>query len=240
MVKKAIVLKAPGTNNDCETRFALKRAGAQPSIVHINRIASGEVKLDDFAIMAIPGGFSYGDELGGGKVFSLFLKHRFKESFEKFIKKGKLVVGICNGFQVLVKTNVFPELGSLQRLSLTSNDCGTFVCRWTELEVDTGKFWFSGLDRRIKLPIAHAEGKFSGDKDILENISGQGQIAVKYLDNPNGSCMDIAGIVNRQGNVLGLMPHPERYLFGYQYPELFREKQDAWGMKIYRNIVKNA
>ncbi len=240
MVKKAIVIKAPGTNNDFETARALEMAGAQASIVHINRIAAGQTRLDDFSIMVIPGGFSYGDELGAGKMFSLFLKHRFREEFEKFIKKGKLVAGICNGFQVLVKANVFPELCSPQSLTLTSNDCGTFICRWVELEVDTGKFWFKGLDCRISLPIAHAEGKFTGTGETLDDISECGLAALTYIENPNGSYKNIAGIVNRQGNVLGMMPHPERYVFSYQYPGFFRRPEEIWGIKIYRNIVKNA
>ncbi len=239
-MKKAVVLKAPGTNNDCETRYALEKAGADPRIVHINRIASGEVNLDDFSIMVIPGGFSYGDELGAGKLFSLFLKYRFRESFERFIRKGKLVAGICNGFQVLLKTGVFNLPDSSQRLTLTRNDCGDFVCRWVELKVDTDKFWFRGLEDRIKLPVAHAEGKFTGEREALESLRENGQIALQYLDNPNGSSLDIAGIVSSQGNVLGLMPHPERYLFGYQYPGPRRERQVPWGIQIYRNMVENA
>ncbi|MFH1416189.1 MAG: phosphoribosylformylglycinamidine synthase I [Elusimicrobiota bacterium] len=239
-MKKAIVLKAPGTNNDYETHHGLIESGAAAEIVHVNELASGKKRLKDYSILVIPGGFSYGDDLGAGKVFSIFMKYNLKEDIENFIKEGRIVLGICNGFQVLVKSGLLPDIDSKNRVTLSFNDSGRFICRWVGLKVNSGKFWFKGMDDEIELPIAHAEGKFiteNGSVDVLEN---NGQIALTYLENPNGSEGDIAGITNKEGNVLGMMPHPDRFFSEYQHPASRNRKIIPWGRLLFRNMVENA
>jgi len=240
MVKKAAVLKAPGTNNDYETWFALKEAGASPEIVHVNQVYRREKKLDDYAILVIPGGFSYGDDLGAGKVFSLFMKYREKEEILRFVRKGKPVLGICNGFQALVKAGLLPGFSEMQQATLAANVTGRFICRWEKLDVNKGIKWFKGLPAEIELPIAHAEGRFTANEEICVRLKEDKLVAFTYIDNPNGSAYNIAGIVNREGNVLGMMPHPERFLFEYQYPGAEKGKIIPWGKIIYRNIVQYA
>lgn len=240
MVKKAIVLKAPGTNNDYETNHALEKAGAQSEIVHINELARGEKKMNDYAILVIPGGFSYGDDLGAGKVYSLFLKYKLGKKLKKFVKKGKIVLGICNGFQVLAKSCILPEMTQQQEVTLENNDTGRFICKWVRLRLNNKLFWFDGLPDEIELPVAHAEGKFISLPKVMNKLKKNNQIALSYIENPNGSQQDIAGIVNNQGNVLGMMPHPERCYYGYQNPGYSRDKSRPWGKKIYENIVRKA
>lgn len=239
-MKKAIILKAPGTNNDYETFRALNDSGAQANIVHINQLASGEEKLDDYAILVIPGGFSYGDDLGAGKVFSIFMEHRFRDSIVRFIEAGKIVLGICNGFQVLVKSKLLPDINTKQKVTLSFNDSGKFICRWIRLKPNRDTFWFKGLPEEIELPIAHAEGKFTALEEAAQEIKENGLVALSYLDNPNGSMLDIAGITNQQGNVLGLMPHPERFFDAFNHPASRNRKVEPWGRKIFRNIVEHA
>ncbi len=236
-MKKAIVLKAPGTNNDYEVHHALKESGAEPQIVHINELAGKRKMLEDYAILVIPGGFSYGDDLGAGKVFSLFLEYKLRESLIKFIKSGRIVLGVCNGFQVLVKSKLLPDISVEQRVTLCFNDIGRFVCKWVKLRVNKKLFWFNGVQDEIELPVAHSEGKFMMLPGVEKNLKNNGQIAISYIDNPNGSECDIAGITNKEGNVLGLMPHPERFFNSFQHPS---KNVVPWGRKIFRNIVNNA
>ena len=236
---RAIVLKAPGTNNDYETNYALKDAGAISEIVHINEIACHQKSLNDYAILVIPGGFSYGDSLGAGKVYSLFLRYHLQDDINRFIKKGKIVLGVCNGFQVLVKSCILPG-GDSQKITLAENDCGRFICKWVKLRVRKNLFWFKGLPEEIELPIAHAEGRFIASEEVLKDLKKKNRIALYYKENPNGSASDVAGITNNDGNVLGLMPHPERFLFDYQHPAYRNRDITAWGKRIYKNIVENA
>jgi phosphoribosylformylglycinamidine synthase len=240
MVKKALVLKAPGTNNDYETHHVLKESGAAARIVHINELAQNIGMLKDYAILTIPGGFSYGDDLGAGKVYSLFLKYRLKDALADFIKQGKMVLGICNGFQVLVKSKLLPDIDNEQKATLGFNDSGRFICKWVKLKINKDLFWFNGMPEEIELPIAHAEGKFMVMEGVEKELLSNNQIALTYTDNPNGSICDIAGIVNKQGNVLGLMPHPDRFFSKYQHPECRNREVTPWGKIIFSNMVKNA
>ncbi len=239
-MKKAIVLKAPGTNNDYETWHALKASGADAQIVHVNELAGKRKRLKDYAILVIPGGFSYGDDLGAGKVFSLFMQYKFKEDIEEFVNSGRMVLGICNGFQVLVKSGLLPETGAGQQVTLGFNDCGRFICKWVRLNVNRELFWFNGMEEEIELPIAHAEGKFITPDGSAEELKKNGQVALTYMENPNGSEGNIAGIVNSAGNVLGMMPHPDRFFSEYQHPACRNKKVTPWGKIIFRNMVKNA
>jgi phosphoribosylformylglycinamidine synthase len=240
VVKKAIVLKAPGTNNDYEAHHSLESAGAETEVVHINELASGKKNLRDYAIAVIPGGFSYGDDLGAGKVFSLFLEYRLRESFSEFIRQGRIVLGICNGFQVLVKSKLLPDLQEKQTVTLGFNDSGRFVCKWVKLRIRKNLFWFRGMPEEIEMPVAHAEGKFMSSPEAIEKLDRNGQVALSYIENPNGSEYDIAGITNPHGNVLGLMPHPDRCCYSFQHPGSRMVQVNPWGKIFFENIIKNA
>lgn len=233
-------MKSPGTNNDFETLHALKEAGAHARIVHVNELTACTVRLEDFGIMVIPGGFSYGDDLGAGKVLSLFLEYKLRNDLIKFIRKGKIVMGICNGFQVLAKAKLLPEISSSQKVTLGFNQSGRFVCKWVRLKVNKDIFWFKGLPDEIELPVAHAEGRFMASPRINKDLIKKGQTVLHYIDNPNGSQNNIAGITNSDGNVLGMMPHPERFFYPFQHPGFRNKKVIPWGKRIFRNVVKNA
>jgi len=251
---RAIVLRAAGINCDLETEHALELAGADAQRIHINRLIESPAILDDFQIMVIPGGFSYGDDVAAGKILANQLIHHLADSVRKFIDDGKLVLGICNGFQVLVKAGILPggELaGAEKAVTITYNDSGKFEDRWVYLEPMTDNCVFIEPGRRIYLPIAHGEGKVvTADEDALEQLKSQDSVALKYVDqdgnegpfpvNPNGSTESIAGLTDPTGRVLGLMPHPERFVRSTQHPRFTRIKADvdADGMTIFNNAVK--
>ncbi len=254
---KAIVIRTAGTNCDCETKAAFELAGATAERVHINRLISGEVKLSDYQILAIPGGFSYGDDIASGKILANELKYKLGGKLQEFAQAGKPIIGICNGFQVLVKMGLLPDETKFQQTTtLTFNDSEKFECRWINLKTvhASGKKsdcpWTLDVPDIIQLPIAHGEGKFiASDDKTLEDIENNGQVVFRYCDvngklarypyNPNGSANSIAGICSKKGNVFGLMPHPERFVFSYQHPS--RKSMDGgqygWGLTIFKNAV---
>ena len=254
---KVIVLRTAGTNCDVETAFAFKKVGASPELVHINRLLSGEVSLDKYHILAIPGGFTYGDDIASGKILANEIKYKLKNSIVNFIKSGKLILGICNGFQVLVKSGLLPNIsgdfGNIE-VTLSINDSGKFEDRWVYLRSARGAkcIWTKGIDDTIYLPVAHAEGKFIPKNDkILALLKKNGQVVLSYCDkkgngregypaNPNGSVDNIAGICDRSGRIFGLMPHPERHLFSTQHPRWtrMRKKKEADGLLIFQNGVR--
>ena len=250
---KAAFLKAPGTNCDAETLHAFGLAGAQAQLVWVEEIERDPKRLDRFQILAIPGGFSYGDDLGAGRILANKLLHRFREGLTPFLKQQKLVIGICNGFQVLVKSGILPGglAAARQTVTLTENDSGKFEDRWVWLKSDLSTcVWTQGIEEPVELPVAHGEGKFlPGDPAALEQLLGLGQIVFQYTDsegrsagypwNPNGSVGDIAGICDPSGRIFGLMPHPERHLFSTQHPRWTRggRPADGDGLKIFRNGV---
>lgn len=232
---KAIVLRACGTNCDIETKNAFEFVGVRAEIVHINELISGKKRISDYDIMAIPGGFSFGDDISAGKIFAIRIKS-LKKDFDMFISKKRPVIGICNGFQVLVKTGFLPYDKNLkQKATLYLNDLGHFICRWVKVKANKKSccIWTKGIDE-FYLPIAHGEGKFVADADVLRNIKDKNLDALTYVSNPNGSFENIAGITNEYGNVLGLMPHPERAFFGLQTPSL------KPGFYVGYEIFKNA
>ena len=250
---KAIVLRAAGINCDMETEHALELAGAQVQRVHINRIIEDKSILEQFQIIVFPGGFSYGDDVAAGKILANQVIHHLREPLRKFINDGKLVLGICNGFQVLVKTGILPGNSSTngrQNLTITYNDSGKFEDRWVYLAAQTQKCVFIEPGRQIYLPIAHGEGKIvTKDADSLENLKAEDHVVFKYVDkngseggypiNPNGSTDSIAGLTDSTGRVLGLMPHPERFVRATQHPRWTRDKsQTCDGMTIFNNAVK--
>ena len=251
---KAIVLRAAGINCDMETEDALELAGAKAERVHINRIIEDKSALDQCQILVFPGGFSYGDDVAAGKILANQVVHHLYEPVQKFIDAGKLVLGICNGFQVLVKAGILPgneQTGRQDTVTITYNDSGKFEDRWVYLAPQTEKCIFIEAGRQIYLPIAHAEGKVvTKDEAALKRLKSGGYVAFKYVDengeegpypvNPNGSVDSIAGLTDTTGRVLGLMPHPERHVRPTQHPHWTRlkGKADGDGMTIFNNAVK--
>jgi len=255
---KAIVLRAAGINCDLETEHALKLAGAQAERIHINRIIDNPAVLNDYQIIVIPGGFSYGDDVAAGKILANQVVHHLSEILHQFIADGKLVLGICNGFQVMIKTGIVPGLdgaGQLslttQKVTLTNNDSGKFEARWVYLQPGTDRCVFINADQRIYLPIAHGEGKIVCDTaKTLETLKKDGYVAFRYVDadgnegefpvNPNGSQDSIAALTDSTGRAMGLMPHPERCVRWTQHPHWTRLKNRdgfADGMTIFTNAV---
>jgi phosphoribosylformylglycinamidine synthase len=218
---KALILRTAGTNCDFETDFALTRSGVLTEKVHINRIIERPSLLRQFQIMVFAGGFSYGDYISAGKIVSNLVLNKFRDEMTAFVGSKKLVIGICNGFQILVKTGLLPlsRSGYRQTATLMNNDSGSFICKWVGLSVNPDSIFTRNLPREIELPIAHAEGKFFADDLTLRSVEENNQVVLRYRDNPNGSLNDIAGIVDETGHILGMMPHPERFCVAEQYPQ---------------------
>ena len=255
---KAIILRTAGTNCDYETRYALEKAGADVDLVHVNQLVKDKGLLSSYHIFVLPGGFTYGDDIAAGKVLANQLRHHLLDELTRFVDDGKLVIGICNGFQVLIKMGLLPGINGTQpsfneyrqEFTLTYNDSNKFEDRWVYLKSFSDKSVFIDKDCLLYVPIAHAEGKFvAGDGGELENLGKSGQIIFKYVDkdgnianypwNPNGSLDNIAGICDSTGRVLGMMPHPERYIEPTQHPRWTREglKAEGDGIAIFRNAV---
>ncbi|MBI2836446.1 MAG: phosphoribosylformylglycinamidine synthase I [Chloroflexi bacterium] len=247
---RTIVLRAPGTNCDGETAFAFREAGAEVSLVHVNRLISREESLADYQIMAIPGGFTYGDDVAAGKVLANELKLKLGEEIARFVERGGLILGICNGFQIMVRAGLLPEPadGGASPVTLTNNDSGKFECRWTYLKLNPASpcVFTQGIED-MYLPVAHGEGKLVAAAGALSKAN----IAIQYADekgntqagypwNPAGSMNNIAGICDKSGRVFGLMPHPERHLRGTQHPQWTRlgAKKYGDGFQVFRNAVR--
>jgi phosphoribosylformylglycinamidine synthase len=240
-----------------ETAYALETAGAVARRVHVNRVAEKPGELDECAVLAIPGGFSYGDDVAAGKILAVEITARLGDAMRKFVERGGLIIGICNGFQVLVKTGLLPG-GSLPAGSatLTDNNCRRFYDGWVHLLCLPSRSLFTlGTNQVIRLPVAHGEGKFvARDRETLDALAAKGQVALQYCDpsgavtrsfpaNPNGSDLAIAGLSDNTGQVLGLMPHPERFVFGRQGPDWTRADappDQGDGLAIFRNAVAAA
>lgn len=252
MKPKALVLRTAGTNCDRETAYAFAVAGAESTLMHMNHLKAKD-SLSSYHILCIPGGFSYGDDLGAGKIFSLELLLWLRNDLEKFLARGGLILGICNGFQVLVKTGILPGVDFKQQVTLALNDSGRFEDRWVCLKTSPAvsparSIWLNDLPETIHLPVAHAEGKFFASESVLDDLEKGNQIAFRYAGpkgeteiypyNPNGSLRNIAGITDKSGRVLGLMPHPERYMFAHHHPSWHEGDCNPWGLKIFENAVK--
>lgn len=245
MKPKAIVLRGTATNCDIETANSFRYVGAEPELVHINQLLSGEKRVLDYDIMAFPGGFSYGDDISAGKIYAVKMA-KLAGDFRKFIRDRRPVIGICNGFQILVKTGFLPEnAGDEQVSTLYTNDCGHFVAKWVKLKVNRKSpcIFTKGLPDEIELPMAHGEGKFIvEDKKQLAAITAKQLHAVTYSENPNGSMLDIAGVCNAAGTCFGLMPHPERNFFAWQHPDRPSAARDALaaGALFFKNAADYA
>jgi phosphoribosylformylglycinamidine synthase I len=250
---RAIVVRAAGTNCDVETQYALELAGAKADRAHVNRLIEDPGALERYHILVFPGGFSYGDDVAAGRILANQVAHHLAARIRKFIDDGKLVLGICNGFQVLVKMGVLPGNGEFRQTDVTiaCNDSGKYEDRWVHLAPQSNRCVFLEPERLIHLPVAHGEGKIiTKGPETLRRLIAEGYIAFKYVDergeegpfpiNPNGSAGSIAGLTDSTGRILGLMPHPERFIRRTQHPHWSRLGQDldADGIKIFRNAVK--
>ena len=261
---RVLVLTGYGINCDYEAEFGFNLAGGAAERVHINSLAAGEKKIADFQIVVFPGGFSFGDDIASGKILALKSAIKLGDELRTFIDKGGLVIGICNGFQVLAKFGLLsdqPATKFEQRLTVTFNDSGRFEDRWIWLKrVSKRCVWLHDVDG-IYLPIAHGEGKFFAPPEIISSLESNQQVAFRYVKpslepadgeyplNPNGSLNDIAGICDPTGKCLGMMPHPERFLSFYNHPGWTALKEDfirrgipvpeeGEGLKILRNGVR--
>lgn len=251
---RVIVLRTAGTNCDKETAFAFEAAGARPELVHVNELTRREKDLGSYQILAIPGGFTYGDDIASGKILANELRFKLEARIREFIKAGKLIIGICNGFQILVKAGLLPNLsGNFETIeaTLTLNDSDKFEDRWIFLKrTRTECVWTKGIDDLITLPVAHGEGKFiPKNKAALGELRRQRLIVFEYVDdkgakkgyphNPNGSVENIAGICDRSGRIFGLMPHPERHMDAHQHPSWTRNSEAGAGpgLAIFKNGI---
>jgi len=279
MKPKTLILKTAGINCDEELKHGFELAGSSAEIIHINELVKGERSLGEFDILGFPGGFSYGDDLSAGRVLSTEFMAHLKSDLLNFYNSGGLIIGICNGFQVLVKAGILPDPSNLSNdeesaanATLFWNDSGKFEDRWVTLRVepDTKCVWTKGYSKIIEFPIAHAEGKFIPKSDeLIEKLTSNGQIVFRYTDpsnpdicesemvpypiNPNQSTANIAGICDPSGRVLGLMPHPERFLYVENHPRWTRRRESSmsgmplaeWddintpdGLPLFKNAVE--
>ena len=258
-----LILHASGTNRDEETLRACEMAGARAEIVHINRLRSGSRRLTEYDMLILPGGFSYGDALGAGVRWALDLRVYLQEELLEFAGRGRLILGVCNGFQALVKSGLLP--GTLQNedggrrmsampvrreVTLTDNAQGRFECRWVYLapNANAAAPMVSAIQEPIFCPVAHGEGRFRTDNDTLERLRSNGCIAFQYATgdgtlaggtyplNPNGSVADIAGICNPAGNIIGLMPHPEDHIEAVQSPS---RRGGGLGLQLFKAMVES-
>jgi phosphoribosylformylglycinamidine synthase len=257
---RVLILRAPGTNCDRETAFAFEQAGAETTSLHINRLVESPKLFGEFQILCLPGGFSYGDDLAAGRILGVQLRCHLAEHLRAFKDAGKLVLGICNGFQILIQTGLLfddaEEASSGPAATLTFNDSGKFEDRWIHLRATGGRcIFFRGIES-MYLPIAHGEGKFvPRDERILAALESRGQLALRYTSadstatnghllpfptNPNGSIANVAGVCDATGRVCGLMPHPERHIDPMQHPRWTRGEggKEGDGLRVFRNAVE--
>ncbi len=244
MTPSVLILRTAGTNCDAELAHAFRLAGAEPATVHVNELIADPAGLERYDLIGFPGGFSYGDDIAAGRIFANRLKHRLYGPLKDAVARGVPMIGICNGFQVLVKLGLLPNPNAgRQTATLADNTTGRFIDRWTPIDADAGSvcIWTQGLTR-FDLPIAHGEGRFLAPDDVIATLRQRGQIALRYADNPNGSAADIAGICDPTGVVLGLMPHPERFTDPTHHPQWTRRGEDflasrSPGLAFFENAV---
>lgn len=254
MKPKIVILHASGTNRDAEAARACELADGVPEIVHINQLRAGSHRIEDYAMLLLPGGFSYGDALGAGARLALDLRIFLQEILTDYVERGRMVLGICNGFQTLVKAGLLPGIDPIsapRRATLTENECGHFECRWVHLAVNhqSPATYLHEIDDLIFCPVAHGEGNFQADATTVAELSAQELVAFRYVDaqgkpaagryplNPNGSVADIAGICNLQGNVVGLMPHPEDHILPLQNPLGVSGSQLQLGLPLFSAMI---
>lgn len=250
---RAIVLRAPGTNCDEETAFAWEKAGAKVETWHVARLLEDPRTLDQFQVLTIPGGFSYGDDLGAGRIFATRLGTVLDDALRQFHSRGGLIMGICNGFQVLVRAGLLPGGPVQGAATLTHNDSGRFESRWVRMAPQPGLSPFLTDAAPIELPVAHGEGKFLlADPAALAALESAGQVVLRYVDasgaatqeypaNPNGSPGAVAGLCDPTGRIFGLMPHPERFVDPLHHPRWTRRDSSSDsscdGLRIFQSAI---
>ncbi len=262
---RALVLTGFGLNCDEETAHALEVAGARVERVHLNSLITGDKTLLDYQVFVVGGGFSWGDDHGAGVILAMRLKHRLQDDLLNFVARDRLVLGICNGFQVLVNLGLLPLFDADQfrrEVALIHNDCGGFRDQWVHLAInsDSPCVFTRGLDH-IELPVRHGEGKFYAEEEVLKRLVHQGQVVLRYANpdgrpadgafpaNPNGSIRDVAGICDPTGRIFGLMPHPEAFNHWTNHPDwtYLREQYrragkscptEGAGIRLFRNAVE--
>jgi len=264
MTPKALILTGYGINCEEEGAYVIEKAGGEAEVVHVNDLIDGHKKLDDYQMMYLPGGFSYGDDTGSGNAMANKIKNNLSEEILTFAKKDKLIIGICNGFQMLANLGLVPALDEKygeRTVALMHNKTARYDCRWVNLKMTSEKcIWTKGIDQ-IHVPIAHGEGNFYAEEEILERIKDQDQVVFKYVKedgseangelpfNPNGALEDIAAICDESGRILGMMPHPERFHcftnedgWEKKKEKLIREgkelPKDGAGLKLFKNAVQ--
>lgn len=262
MKPKVLVFSGYGLNSEEETAFGFELAGARADIVHINDLIDRIYDLKNYQILAFPGGFSYGDDTGAGNAYANKLRNHLWVELEKFINQDKLVIGICNGCQIVANLGLVPAFNrhhGERKAAFIHNESARLVTRWTDMKVMTKSPWFDGINQ-LSLPIAHGEGRFFTAKESLRQLHDKKQIALQYIRgpmsnyldvpaNPNGSIDDIAAISDETGRILGLMPHPERGMFFVQRPDsgFLKEKyrragkqlpEFSDGLQMFKNAVK--
>jgi phosphoribosylformylglycinamidine synthase len=260
---RILILHVSGTNRDRDAALACELAGGDPEIVHVNQLRAGERRWAGYDMLVLPGGFSYGDALGAGRLTALDLNVYFADEVRAFVESGKPAIGICNGFQALVKAGILP--GDAQSATLARNARGHFECCWVTLlpNADSPCLFTRGLAEPIVCPVAHGEGNFIPRDDAeLAALQANGQIALTYQVtggrgrgigaalkpdtryptpypfNPNGSVANIAGVCNARGNVLGLMPHPENHIYPWQHPRWTRGEAGGSGLVLFTNAIR--
>lgn len=262
MTVKALILSGYGFNTENETKFCFEHAGASADIVHVNDLISGDKKLDDYQILFISGGFSYGDHTGAGKGMANKILNNIKDDVLNFVQhRDTLTIGVCNGFQVLTALGLAPALGEQygrRQCALLKNDSNRYQCHWVNLKVASETCLFTEGMETLYCPIAHGEGNFYAEEDVLNQLEAHDQIAFTYTENPsdpllpsnpNGSSRDIAGITDGSGRVMGMMPHPERAIWFHQRPDFGKLKEEYLragkelpefgdGIKVFENMVR--
>jgi phosphoribosylformylglycinamidine synthase len=266
MPPRVLILRAPGTNCDVETAFAFERAGGKAERVHVNRLLENPRLLSEFQVLCIPGGFCYGDDIAAGRILASQMQHHLRDFIRKFRDEGKLILGICNGFQALIRSGVLLPDGpdGTPAATLAWNASGKFEDRWIRLRTTPSKcVFFQGIET-MTMPVAHGEGRFvARDEATLRRLEAGGQLPLRYApwdedaphptpltpqaslvsypDNPNGSQLDVAGVCDETGRVCGLMPHPERHIDPTQHPQWTRRKEQPEagdGLAVFQNAVR--
>lgn len=257
---RVMILKEHGTNCEHESRYAFEKAGAKADIVHMEDLIADHGLLARYQILMFPGGFSHGDDTGAGLAWANRVRNHLEEEMGKFVGADHLVLGVCNGFQVMANLGILPRLGGrmVPAVALAHNETARYLDRWVDLEFPGKGPWLSGVER-ASFPVAHGEGRFFAETAVLDTLERNGMVAARYVRgeiceyqdlpaNPNGALRDIAGITDESGRVLGLMPHPERAIEFVQLPDwtVRREKmsregknmpEDGPGMVLFRNAV---
>ncbi len=227
----AVVVTAPGTNRDHDVSFALELAGAEVQRVSLAALTQNPERVLDFQIAVFAGGFSHADSLGAGTLAGLRISHGIGDTVRSFVDSGRPVIGICNGFQMLVRAGLLPG-------SLTHNASGNFVCRWVTLAAPnpTRSVWTNGLDAAFQCPVAHGEGRYIAEPDVVAQHQ-----ALQYVDNtdPNGSVAATAGVTDSTGLILGMMPHPENHVLERQHPRFVRGEASGLALNLFRNGVQH-